>query len=92
VLLVQHRTLYGPEPLGLAAFASNQDRTRRQFGEMAERFKSRMVQFMEKDDKAMVFTEDLKNMVYLAETKPADVDLVMSMIKRSVAIYLFILI
>lgn len=84
---MQSRTLYGPEPLGISAFVSNQERAKRQFGEMADRFKSRMVQFLEKDEKSMVFTEDLKNMVFLAEAKPGDIDLVVAMIKRSFSFF-----
>ncbi|CAG0925167.1 unnamed protein product, partial [Notodromas monacha] len=48
---------------------------------MGDRFKTRMQTFLDtKDTKSMVFTEDLKNMLYLAQE--SDVDLVMGMVKR----------
>jgi pentatricopeptide repeat domain-containing protein 2 len=49
---------------------------------MEEKFKEKMKEFAFADSKNMIFTEDLKNIVHLAEQKPADFTLVHQMLKK----------
>lgn len=49
---------------------------------MKEKFRNRMLQYLSSEGDAMVFTEDLKNMVYLAEDNPEDLDICIRMMKR----------
>jgi len=76
------RTLYAPSAIGLDGFEKQRERTAIQFSGMTDKFRDKMKEFSGGDGKNMIFTEDLKNMVYLAENKPEDLELVVKMMKR----------
>jgi pentatricopeptide repeat domain-containing protein 2 len=58
------------------------DRTKTQFVNLADKFKAKMLDFSDPNSSNMIFTEDLKNMVHLAESTSDDLDLVHKMMKR----------
>ncbi|KAB0804820.1 hypothetical protein PPYR_01790 [Photinus pyralis] len=75
------RQLYAAATLGLDNFLSQRDRVKAQLANVAPKFKEKMTEYTADDSKNMVFTEDLKNMLHLAETND-DVTLVIKMMKR----------
>lgn len=74
------RTLYSKASLGLDNFETQKQRTSDQLSNLEDKFKERMAEYI-KDEKNMVFTEDLKNMVYLTNNDK-DLELVIEMMKR----------
>ncbi|CAG9860819.1 unnamed protein product [Phyllotreta striolata] len=75
------RLLYSHASLGLDGFLQASQTTQRQLENMGDKFKEKMSDFIEKDNNAMVFTEDLKNMIYISQNDN-DIDLVVKMIKK----------
>ncbi|CAB3231623.1 unnamed protein product [Arctia plantaginis] len=71
--------LYSPASLGIDGYLLTRKRSKEQFANFAEKFRIKMNDFAS-DSKNMIFTEDLKNMVHLAE--PTDLELVLIMIKK----------
>jgi hypothetical protein len=51
---------------------------------MSEKFRTKMNEYAHDDSKNMIFTEDLKNMIHLAESSPEDIGLVLQMMQRFV--------
>ena len=47
---------------------------------MVDKFKDRMNEFIDEKSQYMIFTEDLKNMLFLADEN--DIDLVTNMIRK----------
>ncbi|CAG0883083.1 unnamed protein product [Cyprideis torosa] len=76
--------LYTPNTLGMDGFKIAQDGVRVQFGPAVEKFKERMGKVIageiSETKETMVFTEDLKHMIYLAETAE-DADVVCEMVR-----------
>lgn len=81
------RTLYSKSSLGLDGFELQKQRTKEQLLNLADKFKERMIEYSG-DDKNMIFTEDLKNMIYLAENDQ-DLELVVDMMRRYALLYNF---
>lgn len=71
--------LYSPASLGITGYLQSRKRTKEQFANFADKFRTKMKDFVA-DPKNMVFTEDLKNMVHMAE--PTDLELIVNMIKK----------
>lgn len=71
--------LYSPATLGIDGYLQSRKKTKEQFANFVDKFRSKMKDFVA-DPKNMVFTEDLKNMVHLSE--PTDLELTVSMIKK----------
>nr|XP_022920793.1 pentatricopeptide repeat-containing protein 2, mitochondrial-like [Onthophagus taurus] len=74
------RTLYSEAALGLDSFEYQKNRVRTQISDVEEKFRTKMSEYVTENSKNIIFTEDLKNMIYLA--KEGDVDLVVKMMKR----------
>ncbi|XP_042210037.1 pentatricopeptide repeat-containing protein 2, mitochondrial-like isoform X2 [Homarus americanus] len=74
--------LFTPAALGLDNFTEVRERTAFQFTNMSDKFKMRMEEIIASKGKTMIFTEDLKNVVHLAEAKDEDLSLVMEMTKK----------
>jgi pentatricopeptide repeat domain-containing protein 2 len=74
--------LFAPSSLGLDNYSRLRDRTKTQFVNLADKFKTKMLEFSNPSSSNMIFTEDLKNMIHLAEATPDDLDLVYKMMKR----------
>ncbi|OWR43455.1 putative pentatricopeptide repeat domain 2 [Danaus plexippus plexippus] len=71
--------LYAPSALGIDGYLQTRKRIKDQFSNFSDKFRTKMLDFVS-DSKNMIFTEDLKNMVHLAE--PTDLELVTNMIKK----------
>ncbi|CAG5049186.1 unnamed protein product [Parnassius apollo] len=71
--------LYSPSALGIDGYLQSRKRIKDQFSNFSDKFRSKMKDFVF-EPKNMIFTEDLKNMVHMAE--PTDLDLVLNMIKK----------
>lgn len=78
------RTLYTAEALGLDGFAMSKNKTAMQFhGEqMKDKFRSRMQEVLKSDSTNLIFTDDLKTMINLAENNPEDIKLLEQMIEK----------
>lgn len=78
------RLLFTAEALGLDGFKQNQSRSAQQFSgpQMKEKFTSQIKEFMSADQNNLIFTDDLKTMLSLAEDTPEDIILLNSMIER----------
>lgn len=79
VSMTQIKTLYSPSTLGIDGFLLSRKRCKEQFTNYSEKFRTKMSEFVSSDN-AMIFTEDLKNMVHLAE--PTDLKLILNMIQK----------
>lgn len=71
--------LYSLSSLGVDGYLQTRKRIREQFSNFSDKFRVKMQDFVS-DSKNMIFTEDLKNMVHIAE--PADLNLVLEMVKK----------
>lgn len=76
------RTLYTKEAMGLDGYIQTRERVATQFVNMTDKFKAKMTEFVEPKAANMIFTEDLKNMVHLAENNEDDLKLVTDMVLR----------
>lgn len=71
--------MFTPSALGIDTYLNTRKRIREQFANYSDKFRSKMNDFVS-DSKNMIFTEDLKNIVHIAE--PTDLDLVVKMVKK----------
>lgn len=74
--------MYTESILGIDGFLKSRERISIQFHDVGERFRERMAQYSEPDSTNMIFTEDLKNMIHMAENKTSDIDLVIKMLRK----------
>ncbi|KAK5647382.1 hypothetical protein RI129_002274 [Pyrocoelia pectoralis] len=74
------RHLYAATTLGLDNFLSQRDRVKIQLENVAPKFREKMNEYTTEGSKNMVFTEDLKNMLHLADSN--DLPLVIKMMTR----------
>lgn len=81
IYLEQTRQLYAIATLGLDGFINQQEMVQKQMENISEKFKVKMDEYCQDNNKNMIFSEDLKNMVHLATTSK-DVDVVVKMIKK----------
>ncbi|KOB64272.1 putative pentatricopeptide repeat domain 2, partial [Operophtera brumata] len=71
--------LYSQSALGIDNYLHARKKIKEQLANFSDKFRTKMTDFVA-DPKNMIFTEDLKNMVHIAE--PSDVDLVTNMVKK----------
>lgn len=64
---VQFKKLYSQAALGIDNYVRNRERLQGQFTNMLDTFKSKMSDFVVPSSMNMIFTEDLKNMIHVAE-------------------------
>jgi pentatricopeptide repeat domain-containing protein 2 len=76
------RSLFTAEANGLDAYEKQRARSQTQFAGSVDKFRDKMREFVLSDNKEMIFTEDLKNMVHLIEARPDDLVLIHQMMKR----------
>lgn len=67
--------------LGLDGFRSQCEKTKANLANIADKFKEKMRDYSAQESKSMIFTEDLKNIIYLAENDD-DVEVVINMMKK----------
>ncbi|KAJ0174128.1 hypothetical protein K1T71_010274 [Dendrolimus kikuchii] len=75
--ITQAKYLYSHSSMGIDNYLQTRKKVKEQFAPFADKFRLKMGSFVA-DPKNMIFTEDLKNMVHMAE--PADIQLVLDMI------------
>ncbi|KAF2896595.1 hypothetical protein ILUMI_09580 [Ignelater luminosus] len=75
------RNLYSKVTLGVDGYLEQKRRIASQLANIAPMFRDKMKEYTSDDSKNMVFTEDLKNMVHIAENDE-DVELVIKMMKK----------
>lgn len=73
------RTLYSLSSLGIDGYQANRERISTFMTNNAIEFRQKMNEFS-KDGTTMIFTEDLKNMIHMANKN--DIDLVIKMLKK----------
>lgn len=71
-------SLFDSASLGIDKYMETRKSLSQQFNQDSRDYKNKMNEFVNNDSKAMVFTDDLKNMVHLCEAE--DVDLMGKMI------------
>lgn len=76
------RTLYAPAALGIDGFLFAKEKIKSQFTNSVDKFKEKMTEFSQESN-SMIFTEDLKNMIHLADNEK-DLVLVNNMIRKYV--------
>lgn len=74
------RKLYSAAALGVDGYINSREKVKGNFISNADNFRKKMQEFTATDSKQMVFSEDLKNMIHLAEKE--DTPLVMKMLKK----------
>ncbi|XP_013187485.2 pentatricopeptide repeat-containing protein 2, mitochondrial [Amyelois transitella] len=77
--ITQVPQLYAPSALGIDNYLQARKKIKEQFVSFSDKFRAKMTDFVT-DGKQLIFTEDLKNMVHIAE--PTDLDLIVKMIKK----------
>lgn len=75
------RHLYSKAALGLDNFTQHREQVKLQMHSIGDKFKEKMAEYVSDETKNMVFTEDLKNMVHLAESDK-DIELAVEMLKK----------
>jgi len=75
------RFLYSQTTLGLDSYVQQKNRTKNQLANVVLTFREKMKECTSEDSKNMVFTEDLKNMLHLAENDD-DINLAVKMLKK----------
>lgn len=76
------RNLYSASVLGLDGYRSYREKTRTQHLHNVDNFKRKMKEFVAASATNMVFTEDLKNIIHLAEDTPEDKQLLVDMLEK----------
>ncbi|KAG0719085.1 Pentatricopeptide repeat-containing protein 2, mitochondrial [Chionoecetes opilio] len=76
------RHLYTPAALNLDHYARQREETSVRFANIETSFKARMKELLAAQGKAMIFTEDFKNALHLAEDNEEDMGLVREMSRR----------
>ncbi|KAJ6643162.1 Pentatricopeptide repeat-containing protein 2, mitochondrial [Pseudolycoriella hygida] len=77
-----YRSLYSLQTLGIDGYMEGREKTQQYFSRDAENFRQKMNSFIENEETSMIFTEDLKNMIHLAEPNDKDLQLVESMLRK----------
>lgn len=68
--------------MGMNGYLSARDYVKSQFLNVDHLFFEKMRNFIDKGDESMIFTEDLKTMLHMAEKKPEDLELMYKMMKK----------
>lgn len=77
--------MYTPSSLGLDGYLLGRDKVKSQFITTVDRFRQKMNEFTAEGSNQMIFTEDLKNMIHLAEQNGSDTELIVRMLRKFAA-------
>ena len=80
-LPTETRTLFSEESLGITRLLDRRDQYKKQFENLEDGFRKKMQNYVDSPNE-MIFSEDLKSMIHLAESTPADKELLVNMIKK----------
>ncbi len=76
------RTLYSLNSLGVDGYVGQRDKVKQYFVNDADKFREKMKQFVDNDQTSMIFTEDLKNIIHLADSNDSDLNLLEGMLRK----------
>lgn len=76
------RSLYSLNSLGVDGYVDKREKVKQYFSNDADKFRGKMIDFVENDQTSMIFTEDLKNMIHLADSKDGDIELLERMLRK----------
>lgn len=76
------RSLYSSSVLGLDGYENYREKTRTQHMHNVDNFKRKMRDFVGGSSSNMIFTEDLKNIIHLADDSAEDKKLLVDMIDK----------
>lgn len=74
--------MYSLNSLGVDGFVDKRQQVKQFFANDGEKFREKMIDFVENDQNSMIFTEDLKNMVHLADPVDNDIQLLEKMLRK----------
>lgn len=74
------RNIYSAQYLALDKFEDQRNRISSQFGHLKENFMQRMASCVDSNSKKLIFSEDLKNSIFLFTNSDEDVDLMKKML------------
>ncbi|XP_068245860.1 pentatricopeptide repeat-containing protein 2, mitochondrial-like [Palaemon carinicauda] len=77
-----YRHIFSAAALGVENYEENREKVLLQFQNIQDKFRQQMHEILQSETKAMIFTEDFKNAIHLAECKDEDMSLVVGMAKR----------
>lgn len=80
--VTEYKTLFSQASLGIDNYVVVREKTAQQFANTQDRFKTKMKEFSEADGASMIFTEDLKSIIHLADSNDDDLTLVKAMIRK----------
>ncbi|XP_054163213.1 pentatricopeptide repeat-containing protein 2, mitochondrial-like [Oppia nitens] len=78
---IHKRYLFTNEVLGINGYLETRNRISQQFGQLREKFFTRMEEFATSESK-MIFTEDLKNIVFMTDNNDQELRLLTDAIKK----------
>lgn len=68
--------------MGIDNYLYAREKVKTQMLNNTDNFKNKMNEFLADKSSNMIFTEDLKNMIHIAEKLPEDANLVVQMLKK----------
>lgn len=80
-IFVACRFLYSDQSLGIHGYENARLNFRNQFLNVENTFRTKMQEICDTDS-SMIFTEDLKSMLHLAQKKPEDIELIVKMLTK----------
>ena len=86
-----HRTLFSSEILGLENYSRQRASLIERMGDTRNKFSERMDEYTKAEGNHTIFTDDLKTMVYLAETEK-ELETTISMVRRLADIIIILII
>ncbi|XP_064110503.1 pentatricopeptide repeat-containing protein 2, mitochondrial-like [Macrobrachium nipponense] len=76
-----YRHLFSAAALGVDSYEEKREKVAIEFKNLRDKFQQRMQQVLQSDNQSLIFTEDLKNAIHLAECED-DMSLVIGMAKK----------
>lgn len=74
--------MYSLNSLGVDGYVEKREKVKQYFLNDAEKFREKMIGFVENEQTSMIFTEDLKNMIHLADPSDKDLQLLENMLRK----------
>ncbi|KAK7078611.1 regulation of mRNA processing [Halocaridina rubra] len=78
------RHLFTEAALGIDSYIYHREKVMLQFQNLQDKFRERMIEILNSENKNLIFTDDLKNAVHLAQANEDDLSLIIEMAKKYV--------
>lgn len=72
--------MYSLNSLGVDGYVDKREKVKQYFANDDNNFRGKMTGFVENEETSMIFTEDLKNMIHLADPNERDLELIEKML------------